>query len=101
MMMMVGMEINSEGNTGGHNPLEIGNLQQPPRAEASHKRNGFDSERKKSDWAGSQPLVGFVQHEEVQVEDITGQPKLGWEEEEPEVGTSSVPTHRKGKHPIA
>jgi hypothetical protein len=45
-------------------------------------------------------MVGTVQQQEVQIEDITGQQEYGMEEEEQEVRPSSAPTKKKGKQSI-
>jgi hypothetical protein len=73
--MMVGIDIDSQGIAWDHNPLATGNPQQPPKAEVAHKKNGIESERTKYDGSWSQPMVGPTQHEEVQLEDITGKPE--------------------------
>jgi hypothetical protein len=99
--MIVNMDIDSHDSAQDQDPLTIGNSHQIPREEANHKTNGIESERTKSDGPRSQPMVGSVQQEEVQLKDITGKIDLGWEEREPEARISSAPTQIKGKQPIA
>jgi hypothetical protein len=96
--MIVEMDIDSHGNAQGHDSLTTGNPQQPSRAEATHRTNGGDNERTKSNEPRPQPMLGSMQHEEVQIENIMGKPESGWEGEL-EVGTSSTLAQRKGKKP--
>jgi hypothetical protein len=49
---MVRMDIDSQGSVGGQNPSTTRNPQQPSRAEATHQKNGIDSERIESDEPG-------------------------------------------------
>jgi hypothetical protein len=99
--MLVGMDIDSHDSAQGHELIVIGNSQQPVRAEVAHITNGGDSEWKESVGPGPQLLVGSMQREEVQIEDITGKQYSSGEDIEPEVGTSSTLVKRKGKQPIA
>jgi hypothetical protein len=96
-LMMVEMEIYSHESEQGHAPVTTGNPQQPMQAESSHRKNGDDSEWTYFDTARPKTMVRFVQQEEGQVEDITGQPKSGMEEREPEFGTSIASVRRKEK----
>jgi hypothetical protein len=93
---MVEMDIDSQGSVGGQNPSVTGNPQQPSRAEESHQKNGIDSERTESDGPGSHPVVGSMQHEEVQLKDITRQPELAMgKKENQRLGHPSASTEKR------
>jgi hypothetical protein len=89
-LMMVRMDINSHNSARVQDPLATRNPQQPSRVEATHKPKGMDIKRIDSDGTRSQPMVGYKQQEEVELKYIMGKQNSGWEEKEPEAGTSST-----------
>jgi hypothetical protein len=54
----------------GKNPSLSETPRKQPKVEVSHQTDGIDTERKKYEGPGSQPMVGPTQQEEVQIEVI-------------------------------
>jgi hypothetical protein len=95
------MEINLHDSAQGHQTNDTGNLQQHVRSKETQITNGEANENTEVVMPIPQPEVGFTQHQEGLVEDITRQPNSGRDHRQAEVGTASASITSKGKQPMA